>query len=216
MPACKECVSFFDGACMNISKHDKAKTRACVRTAVQSRVQYIKKGDKILEVGFGVWRDPRRLAIKCRASWFGVDIKRGSPDRPFTSNCSVEDMPFSDGHFDCCFAIETMEHWGEGGVKPEDGLKEIHRVLKKDGWLLVSVPIHMHGTDEFLFGDLDRITSYYDSSMWDIDVEHWRKDYEPLERFAHWRPRQIQPLKKEGFDLSKLYIWSLIIIAIKK
>jgi SAM-dependent methyltransferase len=63
----------------------------------------------------------------------------------------VRDLPFEDGTFDLVFLVSTLEHIGldntvygveaerdEGGQ--EAALRELHRVLARDGRLLLSVP----------------------------------------------------------------------------
>ncbi|HEY2541631.1 MAG TPA: class I SAM-dependent methyltransferase [Gaiellaceae bacterium] len=63
----------------------------------------------------------------------------------------VRSLPFPDGHFDLVFCISTLEHVGgdnavygvdsaRGGGGHEAALRELHRVLAKDGRLLLSVP----------------------------------------------------------------------------
>lgn len=48
----------------------------------------------------------------------------------------IETLPFADAAFDAAFATEVMEHLPDA-VK---ALREIRRVLKPGGWLLVSLP----------------------------------------------------------------------------
>jgi SAM-dependent methyltransferase len=63
----------------------------------------------------------------------------------------VRDLPFEDGHFDLALCISTLEHVGRDNavygldIGSDDGghdeaLRELHRVLARDGRLLVSVP----------------------------------------------------------------------------
>ena len=63
----------------------------------------------------------------------------------------VRDLPFEDGRFDFALCISTLEHvgrdnavYGLEGAPDEDGhettLHELHRVLARDGRLLLSVP----------------------------------------------------------------------------
>jgi SAM-dependent methyltransferase len=48
----------------------------------------------------------------------------------------IEALPFPDRTFDAAFATEVMEHLPD----PVTALREIRRVLKPGGWLLVSLP----------------------------------------------------------------------------
>ena len=48
----------------------------------------------------------------------------------------LEDLPFNDNSIDCGFATEVLEHM----ETPLKALKEIHRVLKPNSRLLISLP----------------------------------------------------------------------------
>jgi len=54
----------------------------------------------------------------------------------FASVCPVEKLTFQDNFFDVCLAFEIIEHL----YNPEEGVKELYRVLKPSGVLLGSVP----------------------------------------------------------------------------
>ncbi len=49
---------------------------------------------------------------------------------------SIYKLPFKDNYFDCVIASEILEHLDDDKM----AVKELHRVLKKGGTLLVSVP----------------------------------------------------------------------------
>lgn len=48
---------------------------------------------------------------------------------------SVEKIPFTKAFFDCVTALDVLEHVDDSSL-----VKEIHRVLKSDGFLVVTVP----------------------------------------------------------------------------
>lgn len=48
----------------------------------------------------------------------------------------AHELPFKADSFDAVISIETIEHLG----KPADFLKECHRILKRDGVLILSTP----------------------------------------------------------------------------
>jgi SAM-dependent methyltransferase len=67
----------------------------------------------------------------------------------------VRALPFSDSSYDLAFCISTLEHIGRDNevyevdaerddAGDEAALRELHRVLTKDGRLLVSVPTGEH------------------------------------------------------------------------
>jgi SAM-dependent methyltransferase len=108
-----------------------------------------------------------------------------------------------------------MEHWREWGETPVKGLQEIWRVLKPGGWLLVTVPIHMHGSSEFVAGEVDTILSYFNPLLWTFKADSWRKRYAPLEKFTAWEARDDK-LVRTFSDLSDPVTWMLRINATKK
>jgi len=191
-----------------------AKTRACVKAATLRQAEKIMPGQKILEVGFGIDRICRRAVWRRQGEWFGIDPKRAGGHRANTWEATASDMPCEDETFDGCFALETMEHWREHGDEPMDGLAEIHRVLKPGAWLLVTVPIHMHGAMEFVIGAIPMILGYFDPELWEIEVEHWRKNPSPLPTFKGWR-RFHDQLIQERNPRPNLSTWSLAITARK-
>jgi len=64
----------------------------------------------------------------------------------------AEKMPYKDGSFDVVISFETIEHL----KNPEEYLKEVKRVLKKDGIFVVSTP----NDDEFTEGNEFHIHEY--------------------------------------------------------
>jgi len=54
----------------------------------------------------------------------------------FARVCPVEKLTFEDNFFDYCIAFELLEHL----YNPEEGVKELYRVLKPRGKLIGSVP----------------------------------------------------------------------------
>jgi len=83
-------------------------------------------GKKLVDKGcivYGIDLNPTAVAV---ANYFGV----------FASVCPVEKLTFQDNFFDYCLAFEIFEHLHN----PEDGMRELHRVLKSGGKLIGSVP----------------------------------------------------------------------------
>jgi SAM-dependent methyltransferase len=85
----------------------------------------------------------------------GVDLATADVPglRPVVAD--VRTLPFSDSSFDLAFCISTLEHIGRDNkvydvdaerddAGDEAALRELHRVLTKDGRLLVSVPTGEH------------------------------------------------------------------------
>ena len=190
MPACKQCNHFDKEAIkcsLNSDKHGRSYLRNCV-CAIAREEMAICKGN-ILEVGGGHWAYPRTTIRKNpECKYFGVDPKWANCNRMGGYKGTAEHIPFENNFFDRVLAFETMEHWIEYKESPEKGLKEIHRVLKSNGTICFTVPIHLHGSKEFLSGDINTIKGYFTTNLWkDVVYEEWRKDYEPLPPSQNWR-----------------------------
>lgn len=85
---------------------------------------YISKG--LINRGcivYGVDLNPNAVAI---AQYCGL----------FASVCPVETLTFQDNFFDVCLIFDVLEHL----YNPEDGIKELYRVLKPGGKLIGTVP----------------------------------------------------------------------------
>ena len=81
----------------------------------------------------------------------GVDLATAEVPGLRSVVADVRALPFSDGSFDLAFCISTLEHVGRDNkvydvdagrddAGDEAALRELHRVLTKNGRLIVSVP----------------------------------------------------------------------------
>jgi SAM-dependent methyltransferase len=115
--------------------------RLAVKTLdVQSR-------DDVLEIGFGPGQAIELLVQRTAADYIaGVDPSEVMLDEARRRNseavdagrvelaqATVEDLPFGDGRFSKVFAVSNFGIWNS----PERGLREIKRVLRDDGLLLM-------------------------------------------------------------------------------
>src|SRR5207237_5248490 len=69
---------------------------------------------------------------------------------PHLARASVEQLPFATGTFDVATSFEVLYHLGVGS--DEAALRELRRVLRPDGLLLLRVPAH-----DWLRGEHDRL-----------------------------------------------------------
>jgi len=71
------------------------------------------------------------------------DIPGGFYTQEHDFECSLDDIPKPDNHYDAVLLTQVLEHVPD----PERVLKEIHRILKPNGKLLLSVPLNgpLHG-----------------------------------------------------------------------
>jgi SAM-dependent methyltransferase len=85
----------------------------------------------------------------------GIDLATADVPGLRSVVADVRALPFSDSSFDLAFCISTLEHIGRDNkvydvdaerddAGDEAALRELHRVLTKDGRLLVSVPTGEH------------------------------------------------------------------------
>ena len=190
MPTCLQCI-YIDkenSRCsLKCDKGGRSSSRNCVY-AIWKEEAPLCKG-KVLEIGGGHWNLPRKnLRSRPDTTYFGVDPRWADNVTLGGYKGSAAHIPFEDNFFDRVLAFETMEHWGEGGEPAPDGLKDIHRVLKPDCTVCITVPIHLHGTKEFVNGDIEKIKGYFENNLWkNVRYEEWRKEYDPLPPSQNWR-----------------------------
>jgi len=123
---------------------------------------------RLLDVGCG--RRPYEKTLFSGASeYVGADYQtdRSRPDVV----CSAVDMPFPDASFDTLACTEVLEHVPE----PLRALREMHRVLKSGGHLILTVPLYW--------------------PRHDLPYDFYRYPYDGL----------LYLLKEGGFDLVRLF-----------
>jgi ubiquinone/menaquinone biosynthesis C-methylase UbiE len=100
--------------------------------------RYSKDGDKILDVGVGLGR---LLEDFTRLKRYGMDISTSYLDitKKKGIDCClslIEDMPYKDLYFDVITCTDVLEHVLDLNL----AIKNILRVLKKNGILIIRVP----------------------------------------------------------------------------
>lgn len=166
--------------------------RKCVSAAQEANLHSLSE-KTLLEIGFGKHSIPRKLVEDAGGTWTGID-----PMLPTSKQATVggrgfgkvANIPFPDCTFDVVAGIQSIEHWYEpwADARLETGyaasLQEVYRVLKPDGSIYFCAPIHLHGHEMFIVGDVQRIRRLFDPLPWkNITIERWREDYSPLERY---------------------------------
>jgi O-antigen chain-terminating methyltransferase len=106
----------------------------------------------------------------------------------------VRDLPFEDGRFDLIFCVSTLEHVGRDNEVydvdapreehgDETALRELRRVVARDGRLLVSVPTGVHDDQGWQvqreplawIGLFERTGfAVYEDELYVCDVDGWR------------------------------------------
>jgi SAM-dependent methyltransferase len=111
----------------------------------------------VLDIGYA-FAEPAYLAGLLQlgaTSLVGVDLATADVPGLRSVVADVRALPFSDASFDLAFCISTIEHVGRDNEvynvdaeRDNDGdaaaLRELHRVLTKNGRLIVSVPTGEH------------------------------------------------------------------------
>ena len=111
----------------------------------------LKQGSLILDAGCGTGRHLRALAKLPDLKIIGIDKNSSDlndafkslknmpdalSDQYLVSRADIKNLPFASSSFDCVICSEVLEHIPEH----ENALKELVRILKPQGDLVVSVP----------------------------------------------------------------------------
>lgn len=190
MPSCQDCQWREGTTC---TAHAKAQadlqrplppppTGACTIAIVESYLPVIKPGMKVLEVGCGTWSRIRDHCRQVGAAYEGLDVQAEYYGIPCIATRleNLAALSFPDGEFDLVIGNQTMEHWAEHGCTLEWGLYQCFRVTKPGGSVFMNVPIHFHGTKDFLHGNLGRLRALFERFSGDVGVESWGTPTNPL------------------------------------
>jgi hypothetical protein len=76
----------------------------------------------------------------------------------------------------------------------------------------------------FIAGDVERILALFEPKLWDVTVERWRHDHEPLPRY----PTPAADVERsrggiKSYDLARIAdiqqngsVWLLVVLAVKR
>lgn len=150
-------------------------------------------GGKILDIGSADGTFTKIILDRSRASFvIGIDALSSSvayAKKRFARNkrlrfrvAEAEKLPFKDNEFDAVFALEVLEHL----FVPEKALREVKRVLKKEGYAIFLVP-----TESIPF----KIIWFFWENTWG-----WIWKGTHVQKFANGELVKI--IKKVGFRIS--------------
>ena len=142
------------------------------------------KNKKVLEAGCGRWDYAKNILEINGNEWIGIDPVDFGNENITPIKGSVKKMPFHDNSFDIVLCNQTMEHWFEYNVSLKQALREMNRVLKKGGVLMVNAPIHLHGDPRFLSGNIKKIRASFKKSMWKVSL--FERVY-PTKKTKDWK-----------------------------
>lgn len=102
----------------------------------------LNKNSVILDVGCATGRGLKFLSKKCTKKLFGIDLsplminkaKKLLKTKATLKVASVEKIPFNSNKFDFVINTESFHHFPD----PDKAIKEMSRVLKKNGKLIIA------------------------------------------------------------------------------
>jgi len=124
--------------------HLDARMKACIELMEEAPLVGI---DNILDIGFGkgqlsVWLAKKGKAVT--ATGLEIDSYEADTERLINEfgikiiECSIESMPIKDETFDAVVMSHVLEHCPNVWL----ALREVHRVLRNNGYLFIIVPEH--------------------------------------------------------------------------
>lgn len=158
-------------------------------------IESIKKGGNLLDLGCGIGLLLESMTEVTRFKWklYGIDINerliREAKMRlgRRVSNLylgRLTSLRLKEDFFDCVTCFDVLEH----DNRLESTLKEIKKILKPSGLLLIQSPNQLS------------VMAYLCGALWD-----W---WAVPDHIFHFNPRSLSSiLKKQGFHIRKLYTW---------
>jgi SAM-dependent methyltransferase len=166
----------------------------------------LRASGRVLEVGYA-FAETAWLGALLRSgvALVGVDLARRDLDGVKTVEADVRALPFEDVDFDQILLVSTLEHVGADntvyGVEAERGadarlaaLRELRRVLRDDGRLLVTVPLGEPGDHGwFRQEDEDGWTTVFARSGWFVeDLEAYELGDDGWRATTSFRPEGVR------------------------
>jgi len=142
---------------------------------VEDYLFFIREGMRILDVGCGSWDMIKGYCKKIGAHYEGIDteIHYFGKKTVATHIENLAELSFPNEYFELVIGNQTMEHWGENGCTLRWGLYQCFRVCKQNGQVLMNVPIHFHGTREFMLGELEALSRLFIPFSGQISFHKW-------------------------------------------
>ncbi len=209
MAHCRDCC-WLD-ICKSYKPNSRLSKKACDFAIFKKHLPDM--NGEILEIGHGKLKTYRKLVRRQGLKWKGVDPRWPNNLNVDHYKGTAANIPFPDFSQDWVFSFASIEHWSELGENPANGIREIWRVLKSGGKMLLSCPIHYHGSDVFFYFKSDEIQKWFDFWDWEsIQWEAWRREADPLTFLQAWKEEEL----KSGRYLPKdSGTWYLEILAVK-
>ena len=178
--ACRLCPKFDDRG-QRCSVPFGTPVRKCVVASLEAHL-HDTTGMTTLELGYGKRSLAKDVVEQSGGIWTGLEPNAARAQAAAIGGGGYGHagrIPFPSETFDLVFGIQSIEHWEEKqpslpqGLTYDGCLREIWRVLKPGGSIYFDAPIHLHGHDMFVLGDLSRIRGLFDSAA--LDWAHVRE-----------------------------------------
>lgn len=108
-------------------------------TTLKQINKYVKKGDKILDVGVGTGRLLNKISLDIEKYGMDISMENLGISKEKGINCTyakIEDMPFKDEAFDIIVTTDVLEHV----IDINSCVSKILKTLKKNQYLIARVP----------------------------------------------------------------------------
>ena len=131
---------------------------------------------KVLEIGCGDWDFTKTIIEEQQGKWTGVDLYRSAITSTIYNGIN---LPFQDETFDGILANQVLEHVHDGAkMSPGQVISQWVRVLKRNGFLFANMPIHLHGSQNFRFGNIDSIIRMFPPRHFSfLKLVFYRRDF---------------------------------------
>jgi ubiquinone/menaquinone biosynthesis C-methylase UbiE len=117
----------------------KKKNQFLLNIRFKEIMKHVKgKPKNVLDVGCGDGDLIEQLLKKCTQVCVGVDMRTNLKQTPQKNiiKADAENLPFKDNYFDYVIMAAVLEHLPH----PSEAIKEAFRVLKKDGYIIITTP----------------------------------------------------------------------------
>lgn len=184
-----------------------SRMRSCVCASIEYHLRNV-RGLNVLEIGCGENPFTRHVVEAAGGEWTGVDPRPGKKGLKSVRSLegSANHLPFEDEQFDVIVDIQTLEHWGCPYSEPKDcdyasAFAEIWRALRPGGFIYFDAPIHLHGAQEFIQGELDKIRIFFTTQLWThITLTAWRRSHRPLRKIIAAKAERLRWPEIFGHD----------------
>ena len=176
-----------------MSKYDSFDSRPY--SAHMTIIQLVGSNKKVLDVGCATGQLAKRLVEKgCEVVGIEIDNESAQFARRYCRDVIVgdveilKDLPYPEGYFDVIIFADVLEHLKD----PQAVLTNLKRYLKKDGYILCSIPnvAHIYVRLNLLFGKWE----YRDLGI--LDKTHLR---------FFTKKTAIELVERAGYKIAEIY-----------